>query len=180
MEMVMLEKIYQNSNLLNKIYAAVDGARERISNTAKLEESIMKRIIRYANNDDSKLNHVNILTKFIYEEVARQSKRDEKSSYALYDDLTYYGDDGSEVTFEPIDEVTDVLSEITRNETIAELSRDSRRQLILQMWSIGYTNDEAASREVAAVLGGSASSHRRFIQRFRDECRTALNGGEAL
>ena len=48
-----------------------------------------------------------------------------------------------------------------------------KKQTILLQWSKG-TEDKAISELLAQLYGGKAESHRKFIQRFKTECRNQL------
>jgi hypothetical protein len=72
------------------------------------------------------------------------------------------------------DERADVESEIMYRERAALLAQnDSRKEIIIREWSKG-ADDKSISELLAQQFGGKWDSHRRFITRFKTECRNLL------
>ena len=71
----------------------------------------------------------------------------------------------------------DVLDKLDIQEKITLLAQgDLRKELILNAWTDGVTNDLELSRMLAHSTGGSVETHRKYIQRFRMKCQTKLAG----
>lgn len=73
------------------------------------------------------------------------------------------------------DDLAVVDDSIIVNERIALLAEgDSRKRVILKAWSEGYFNDSELATLLAQRFGGVEESHRKFIRRFRNNCREKL------
>ena len=73
------------------------------------------------------------------------------------------------------DDTIDVAGDVVTKETAALLAKgDQRRMAILNAWLDGLNNDSQLSSLLAQRLGGKRESHRKFITRFRYECKEAL------
>ena len=69
---------------------------------------------------------------------------------------------------------TDVEAEVLYQERVTLLAQGNpKKEVILLNWTVGAT-DSAISEMLAHQFGGKAESHRKFIQRFRNDCRLAL------
>lgn len=67
-----------------------------------------------------------------------------------------------------------VESEVLFQEKITLLAQgDSRKEMVLIEWSKG-AEDKSISKVLAHRFGGKPESHRKFISRFKTECRNRL------
>src|SRR5699024_2615715 len=86
-------------------------------------------------------------------------------------------EEGEEVLdFEHEDVLADVEKEVMVKEMTALLAQDDhRKKMILGSWSDGNDNNSTISNLLAQTLGGKSESHRKYIQRFRKDCREILS-----
>lgn len=85
--------------------------------------------------------------------------------------------DGSDeiVEFDVEDRLATVDSNLLLNEKIASLAgSDSRKLAILNLWTQPNTTDSHIAHLLAQMFGGNAESHRRYVNRFKSQCKVAL------
>lgn len=174
--MKSIELIYQNNDLLNLITRAVDNERNYVANTEMLEDRIYKRLSRYIKGDEERAKHFVTIKRMVYETISEFKETYRKEFYEHFSEFdTVNTSDGSTTEFEPIDVLADVEGEVITKEMTALLAQDDQRKLvILGSWKVGNDNNTEISRLLAQSVGGKIESHRKFIQRFRNECREKL------
>lgn len=166
-----LELIYQRKWIVEYVYYLSERERNNITDTSRLEDLIFGRIARYIKGDERKLNHSNIIKK-LANQVVKQVRDDYKNeSYELFEEISTKNNEGEEIEFEPMDVLADVESEIIAKEMTALLAQgDHRKKVILGSWMDGNDNNSEISRLLAQSVGGNTESHRKYIQRFRNDC----------
>lgn len=167
--------VYENSWIINRIYEVSDAIRHRVVDQVKFEERCIERVGRYLNKSPGRINNKKYIERMIWE-VAKISiglfKKDETT---LMSEMITENDNGEDVEFEPTDVLADVESEVMAKEITALLAQDGRRKVILEAWSLGNTNGKSISRTLACIFGGKTETHRKFIQRFEEECQKRLS-----
>jgi len=167
--------VYENDWIIRRIYEVADGLRTVIVDQTKFEERCINRVARYLNGDKSRTSHRNYIERLIQQEASDYRRRGKKEDAELFTTLATFGDDGEEIEYEPEDVLADVEGEVIAKETAALLAQDDRRkELIVGSWTIGNDNNSEISRLLAQSIGGNSESHRKFIQRFRADCREML------
>src|SRR5690625_1135804 len=167
--------VYENDLIIRRIYEVADGLRTVIVDQTKFEERCINRVARYLNGDKSRTSHRNYIERLIQQEASDYRRRGKKEDAELFTTLATFGDDGEEIEYEPEDVLADVEGEVIAKETAALLAQDDRRkELIVGSWTIGNDNNSEISRLLAQSIGGNSESHRKFIQRFRADCREML------
>lgn len=108
--------------------------------------------------------------------IKERDRRKNKIGIMYFDDVDMNNGDKEEKTrFEPEDTSADVESEVIAKEMAALLGQgDQRKLVILGNWMEGNLNDSDISRSLGRTLKGNPESHRKFIARFRDECRKRI------
>lgn len=109
--------------------------------------------------------------------IKERDSRKNKISTIYFDDIDLNKDNKNEekMEFEPKDTSTDVVGEVIGKEMAALLGQgDQRKLIILGNWIEGNLNDSDISRSLGRTLKGNPESHRKFIARFRDECRKRI------
>lgn len=97
----------------------------------------------------------------------RKRKREDISMAALE------GDSDSDLGYQ-FESNEDVEDDVMFKERVALLAQgNSKKETILLQWSRG-AEDKSISELLAQLFGGKAESHRKFIQRYRTECRDRL------
>lgn len=118
---------------------------------------------------------------YIKRAEARHIKKGKHIPNSFMDDLKTRNKEGQTVEYEPVDVLANVESALETKETITLLAKDDRRRkMILTEWMYGNTDETNISRILADTLGGNARSHCKFVQRFKIECRSALNAADAM
>lgn len=169
---------YQHSWILNEVYKASDKLRGRLTNTSLFESRALNKIGKYLSIEETNVKNRRYITRMVHREAADALIRKNKKEYSTnFSDIGHENDDGEYVEYEPIDVLANVESEVIGiKETITLLAKgDRRRELILNAWANGFTNDKEISHTLASVLSGNAESHRKFILRFKTECRGVLS-----
>lgn len=167
--------VYENDWIIRRIYEVADGLRTVIVDQTKFEERCINKVARYLNGDESRTSHRNYIERLIQQEASDYRRRGKKEDAELFTTLATFGDDGEEMEFEPEDVLADVEGEVLARETADLLAQDDRRkELIVGSWKLGIDNSSEISRLLAQSIGGNPESHRKFIQRFRNDCREAL------
>lgn len=90
-------------------------------------------------------------------------------------DLSEQEEGEQEIEYEPEDVLANVESDVIAKEMAALLAQDDRRKSVVEAWTVGNTNTQSISRTLARTFGGNAESHRKFVQRFRNECHAILD-----
>ncbi|MGN7387769.1 hypothetical protein [Sporosarcina sp. SAFN-015] len=112
--------------------------------------------------------------------AARHLKRSKYEAPTSFRDLAISkGNDEESAEYEAEDVLANVENALvmkeTQKETISLLAQgDRRRNLVLNAWANGFTDSREISSILADTLGGKSESHRKFITRFKTECRAVL------
>lgn len=170
-----LEICYKTKWILEAVMHESDRLHSSITDPTKFEERCIRRVARYLEKNKENKTHRRYIFKIIKQEAKTAVNLYSKENYRTFSDLTYSNEDGEEIEFETIDILANVESELVAKEMTALLGKDGRRKEILEAWSIGNTNDKLISNALGRTLGGNVESHRKFIQRFRNECREQLS-----
>ena len=166
---------YQHPWLIKEVEKASNLASHRLTNTARLEYQIMNYVGQYLAQDEHNAKNRGYIVKMIYRKVADLLKRNRKEHAVHFADIGFEDDSGEAHEYDPVDTLASIESELITKETVALLAKnDGRRKMILNAWTNGFTNDKALSETLAGFLGGQAEAHRKFIKRFRIECRGIL------
>src|SRR5699024_9902906 len=84
-------------------------------------------------------------------------------------------DEDKQLGFDEVDVLANVESDVIAKEMTALLAQDDhRKKVILGNWILGNDNNSDISRLLAQTFGGNEEAHRKFIQRFRKDCRESL------
>lgn len=171
------ELVYEINWLIERVYRESDKLLNKISDTSKFEERCINSIGEYLSlSEDNKRNKrylIRLIDRKVKEAISTTSFSKEESIY--YEDTIFRtGYDEDEIEFEPEDPLARVEDEVIANETIALLAQDDRSEKVLEAWSIGNTNSSEISSSLARTIGGNPESHRKFIQRFKIDCREKL------
>lgn len=117
---------------------------------------------------------VNFIKRRLGRSTKRYSKKTKADEYVTVPMVHNENTDGF-TEYEIQDDLAIVENEILYNERITGLAAgDSRKLAILNTWSEPEYNDSKTAEELALQCGGKAESHRKFIVRFRSECKKAL------
>lgn len=167
---------YQNDWVMENIYRAVDTISHKVTNTGNVERRAILRVGKYLALSETNKNHKRYILRLIYREVNDALNRSRREYAEHIEDLTTNDDEGQAIEYEPEDVLADINSaELEIKETINLLAQnDRRKELILNAWADGYTDDTEISHILADVLTGQATGHLSYIKRFRTTCRTEL------
>lgn len=125
-------------------------------------------------------NLYNLVISAIHREKNQFLSRRKRKFEALPLDKPIKQKDGSETFIEVPDVLADVENIIIEDESIKEkvallAKGDQRRMVILKAWIDGEFNDTKLAKDLATLFPDvKESGHRRFIQRFREECKGRL------
>lgn len=166
--------VYEVAWVIRRIYEVSDKIRTSLVDQTLFEERCIERVGEYLNKDKDNKQHRRYIERMIKEVASSVSTRNKNEHAELFISLSTGNDEEEEIEFEPVDVLTDVESEIMKQETIALLTQDDRSKKVLEAWSIGNTNNTEISRMLTHTMGGKTETHRKFIQRFEKECRDKL------
>lgn len=172
--MDLLEKVYREKWILEVVEEAVGQAAYNVLNTDSLENAIYGRITRYVKEDVSKLNHRGTIIRFIFETASDYKKRYKVEQSIVFSALAIKGENEELIEFEPVDETANSIEDLIVKEITSILPIDPKRTHIINAWTEGETNNTNIARELVDTFGGNVEAHRKFIARFRDECRNIL------
>lgn len=167
---------YKHPWVLSEIYKAVSNIGSRVVNTERVESRIMNHVGQYLLANKANVKNRRYVRRLIYQEIHFALHRLKREHAEHIVDLNTNDEEGQAIEYEPEDVLANVGSaELEIKETITLLAKDDRkRKLILTEWMNGNWNDTNISSILADTIGGQVQSHRKFVQRFRIECRTAL------
>ena len=168
---------YKHDFVMSEIRKGLDSIATKITNTAMVEEEILNDIGRYLLQGVNNHKHKKFLRKRVYQGVAKSLKRSRRQHTTPFANLGSCDDEGQATEYDPEDVLADVNSgNLEVIETITLLAQsDRRKELILNAWANGFTDNKEISSILADTLGGKSESHRKYIQRFRNDCRTELS-----
>ena len=163
--------VYENNRILEKIYEVSDSIRDKLVDQTLFEERSIKRVGEYLLKDEKNIHNKRYINRIIYEVAKSVLERNKKEYSQLFVEFKTENEDGDEVEFDPKDVLADVESEIIAKEMTALLAQgDHRKKVILGSWMDGNDNNSEISRLLAQSVGGNTESHRKYIQRFRNDC----------
>ena len=169
------EECYKHEWILHEARFAISRNESMVTNTDKLENNIMNRVGKYLSEDKLRIKNRRYIRRLIYQEIKMALLRFRKEESVHFSAIQFENLDGETVEYEPASTLASVESGIELKETIELLAQnDRRRELILNAWANGYTDDREISGTLASTLGGKSESHRKFIQRFKIDCREKL------
>jgi|SRR5699024_2653490 len=175
--------VYQNKWIIEKVYRVSDRLSRKVTDTTMFEDRSIKRVGEYLRQNVDNVHNKQYIIKLINEVASAAIARNSNEEAQRFSELTYESEEGDETAFEPLDDFTYekgfgesvVESEFNAKETADLLAQDDRRKLlIIEQWLYGNDNNSDISRVLADSLGGNPDSYRRYIHRFRDECRELL------
>ena len=173
-----IKVVYEISWLINKVYRESDKLIGKITDTSKFEDRCIKDLARYLNLDKSHRKNKRQLIRIINRNAGEfiSTYRTEKSiSFSVisnYDEE----DEDKQLEFDEVDVLANVESDVIAKEMTALLAQDDhRKKVILGNWILGNDNNSDISRLLAQTFGGNEEAHRKFIQRFRKDCRESLS-----
>lgn len=142
----------------------------------KLEARVIREVSDYITKFPERIANRTLMRSRVRRHVAGYRADYSQSSETLFSAMsTAKDDEGKEAEYEPVDVLANVESEVVAKRTIDLLAQADRRKLvILNEWANGNTIDSDISLALAREIGGNPESHRKAIQRFRIECRNAL------
>lgn len=166
---------YKHRWILDEVQGAVNQVFWKLTDLDRLQNDILNYVGAYLAQDETNERNKMFVRKLIYRKLNSSLKRNQKEHTIHFANLGIEDDSGELIEYEPVDVLANVDSALEIKETITLLAKDDRRrELILNAWANGITNDTELSDTLAGVLGGQSRSHCKFIQRFRIECRSVL------
>lgn len=144
--------------------------RNIVDDESRFEWCCYREILRMINcYDENVKSFYNVVYKRIKTISSRNFKR-HKINRSLISSIDIIGFDKSDV-------LADVESEFFAREKVANLAgSDLRKKIILNAWMDGCTCTKEISGLLADKLGGKQETHRKFILRFKEKCKQALDG----
>lgn len=170
------EVVYKHEWAINFAREQVSKVSLEISRTDKLEHRVINQVGNYLLSPSGSIRHKRFIRRLVMQEIETAKRLYRSRATELLADISFEDDEGQAVEYEPEDVLADINSqELELKQTIELLAQnDRRRETILTAWANGYTDDREISGILADTLGGKSESHRKFIQRFRNSCRTQL------
>lgn len=169
--------VYEIGWLIDRVYRESDRISSKVIDTSRFEERCINDLGEYLSKSDDNKRHkryLNYIIKRYADEALNSYKKEIADTYTEFSKGNEESEE--EIIFEPVDVLADVESEVRTKETIALLAQDDRRKkMILGSWTDGNDNNSKISSLLAETLGGNTESHRKYIQRFRAECREILS-----
>src|SRR5690606_29375463 len=109
----------------------------------KFEDRCLIKIASYLSRSPGNYKNKRYITRLIKREVKDAHTLYKNEFAELFSTLaTRQENEEEEIEFEPIDILANVESELLKKETAALLAKDDcKRELVLQAWSDGNTND---------------------------------------
>jgi len=175
---------YQNGNdaALNDLFAAVNPMIERASaevepfldDFTKFDCRVIREISRQLKTFDYGRHDFLAMVKVIIQQSkSRFIKRNSRKSEG-YVSMTSLEGDGEEDLGYQFESNANTEYDVEFNERVTLLAQGNpKKKCVLLQWSRG-AEDKAISELLAQLYGGKAESHRKFIQRFKTECRNRL------
>lgn len=167
---------YKHPDIIREVFNSTNRVASLISNTARLENDILNDIGIYLLKDPDNYRKRRYIRRIIHSKISVAKRRNRREHAEHLADLTSSNEEGQAVEYEPEDVLANVNSRnLEFEETITLLAKDDRRrEIILNAWADGYTDDTEISHILADVLTGKSTGHLSFIKRFRKECRAGL------
>ena len=191
------ERVFGNRKIMNMVQYASHELERKLNDVTSFEHSCYHRIMASVDKIESQGGEVtsieglaNRIVKLAKKDwyknrVVTEAQREwyEKHPNAPKLEITYYegfskgeGDKAFDIEDTNLVPAVEALiaseEEIELNKKISTLaSGDLKKEMILKMWSNGFSNDVELSNLLAQKLGGKAESHRKYIVRFRAKCR---------
>lgn len=174
--LVNQEVCYSHPGIIKEVFDLTSEAASIVTDTSRLENDILNDIGSYLMKDPNNYKKRRYIRRIINSKISVAKRRNKLEQATSLSDESFEDDEGQAVEYEPEDVLADINSgNLEVKETIALLAQnDRRRNLILNAWTKGYTDDRELSSILADTLGGNSESHRKFIHRFRNSCRTQL------
>lgn len=171
--------VYSHKDIVSEIFKASELIRYRIPDQTNFEERVMDKVGKYLLLDEKNSRNMRYIKRLIYREYHYYiSDGNRKLEESVFYSEVNTGDghespgEHKEIEFEPADVLANVESEVIAKEMTALLAKgDQRKKEILGFWAIGNNNNAYISRSLARSFGGNKESHRKAINRFREECR---------
>ena len=175
--MERIKVVYEISWLINRVYRESDKLTGRITDTSRFEARCINDLARYLNIDKEHRNHKRHLIRIINRNVGEflSTYRTEQSIPFSVIASCDEEDEDKQLGFDEVDVLANVESDVIAKEMTALLAQDDhRKKVILGNWILGNDSSSDISRLLAQTFGGNVESHRKFIQRFRKDCRESL------
>lgn len=169
-----LEQIYRDSGTINYIHKVVDEVSGYIENTEKLEENIFSQLVKYFEHE---VHRSWKRIKYLIDREVKKARERFGMNLKLFSELSTKNEEGSELTFDPEDELALISRKVEAKEDIKKvisLATDDRKKIALNGLMDGDTVTKV-SETLQRLYGGNSETHRKFITRFKKDCRNAVN-----
>src|SRR5699024_8024930 len=164
--------VYEIGWILERIYTVSDRVRNKLTDQSLFEERCIERVANYLNVCESHRRNKRYIERLINEVASAVLTRNRNEHAEIFSELSKKDEDGEELEFEPEDVLADVEKEVMAKEMTALLAQDDhRKKIILGNWITGNDNVSDIARLLAQTIGGPVETHRKYIHRFRKECR---------
>lgn len=151
-----------------------DKIRNHIASQEKFEEECFKQIDSLVQYYDERRGDVLPLVLRCVRRVAKRHRERYEDKGCKVVPLFQRNKDGEYEPVPVVDELAIVDVGIMVKEMIARLASDDRKLYILNAWTQGCFSDSELAVLLAQHFGGKTESHRKAVQRFRNECKRAL------
>ncbi|MEC0370004.1 hypothetical protein [Paenibacillus chibensis] len=159
-----------------------DYNRNRIPSQESFEEECWKIVEDVVKRFDPAIGNLRqLVVNFIKRRLGRSVDRHRKKelrhgmSPLLSLDAPVTAKNGELVEIEVTDRLATIDSNLLLNEKIASLAgSDPRKLAIVHAWTKSDYTDSSIADLLAQIFGGKSESHRKFIARFKSQCKIAL------
>lgn len=172
--MKTLEQIYKDEGTISYIYKVVDEVSRVIENTEKLEENIYSQLKKYFEHE---VHRTWKRIKYLIDREVKKARERFRLETKVFSEIGVTSDDGSELIYDPVDELALISRMVEGKEDIKKvisLATDDRKRIALNGLMDGETVTQV-SETLERRFGGNSETHRKFITRFRKDCRSAVN-----
>lgn len=172
--MKTLEQIYEDEGTISYIYKVVDEVSRLVENTEKLEENIYKQLQKYFEHE---VHRTWKRIKYLIDREVKKARERFGLESRTFSEIAVTSKDGSELVFDPEDELALISRNVEAKEDIKKvisLATDDRKKIALNGLMDGDTVTQV-SETLERHFGGNTETHRKFITRFRKDCRSAVN-----
>lgn len=183
-ELNSLVLAHQNGDAtaINDLFSAVHPLIERASvevepfldDFTKFDCRVLREINRQLSTfEHGKHDFLAMAKTIISQSKARFIRRDSRKRESLVSMNALEGTGEEDLGFQ-FQSSSNVEDDISFKERVTLLAQGNpKKQTVLLQWSKG-AEDKAISELLAQLYGGKAESHRKFVQRFKTECRARL------
>lgn len=170
------------THYLTYISKFTDAAWYRMSNEASFECRCIQRLKQALKTFDPDKDDFDSLAKFRIKQAfllfLKLGKRKTPKAPLSIEKLKEKSEEDNESNPFDIEDKraeSEIYEGINAKEIVSTLAGgDLRKEIILSCWSEGIYNETKISELVAQRLGGNVRSHCKYLQRFRDKCKSLL------